>query len=474
MIHYIFLSIYTIIILFLVYLIWKKTRNIGFVLGFGFLYYWSLLGSWFIVFDELTNQKGKEFGLAYYHYLEILFPVHADNTYLSAIHLYAIFIITIEVTVLFFIRKNEQFKGFNSRNPVVINHYWIITICISSSILAFAIVFEEILIAAKFEESIYYVTRMHHGKYYTIHQLLNQLSISTLYIGFITYLSKDNATFLTGSTKPKLFYYYFFVVLFVEGYLLLLGNKREIFFGGMLGIIFYLQNVNFKIRFKSLILFIVVMMTPLFFNDGLRSYSPKFLTEYFDVSKLEFHPEEKIIYTKFSAKNTAFRFLFSNEMFVPHFSMYGVLSHDVPPTYGSSFSSLGASIVPRFLWPDRPPGIYEYYIANVNAKPGRGYTIHHATAWYLNFGIPGILLASLLIGWIWSFFYNKLFNINKTKNKFLQILFIIGFAAFCAQIPTMIRNGPEGYKALIFESLLLPTLVLYLTSIITKPLNYYK
>lgn len=471
MTHYIFLLIYTLLILFLVYKIWIKTKNIGFVLGFGFLYYWSLLGSWFVVFDELTNQKGKEFGLAYYHYLEILFPVHADNTYLLAIHFYALFIISIQATVLFFLKKNNPPSRFTTQKPIQINHKWIIAICVSSATIALALVYYEILIAAKFEESIYYVTRMHHGKYYTIHQLLNQLSITTLYIGFISYLSKDKAKFLTGNNSPKTFYIYLIAIFFVEGYLLLMGNKREIFFGGMLGIIFYLQNVNFKISYKHLSMFITIMFIPLLLNDGLRSFSPTFLNDYFDLSNIVFEPTEKINYTSFSVKNTIFRFLFSNEMFVPHFSMYGALSHDIPMTYGSSIKSLGSSLIPRFIWPNRPGGIYEYYISHVNAKPGAGYTIHHATAWFLNFGIIGIAMGGAIIGWIWSVFYNQLSRISRINSVFFQILIAIGFAAFCAQLPTLVRSGPEGYKALIFESLLLPTLTIYISIWIPKLLK---
>ncbi len=358
MTHYIFLTIYTIIILFLVYKIWNITKNIGFLLGFGFLYYWSLLGSWFFVFDELTHQQGRNFGLKYYDYLEFLFPVHADDIYLKAIHFYAFFIITIQLTVLFFVRKrNSTPLKKNKYQPIFINHYWIILFCISSSLIAFSLVYHEILVAAKFNESIYYITRMFHGKYYTIHQLLNQVAISTLYIGFTTYLSKNKAIFLKGNDRPSLFYFYLFAIIFVESYLLLLGNKREILFGGILGILFYLQNVNYKPNSKAVSLFVVIMLIPLFFNDGLRAYSPSFLNDYLDLSAIEFHPIEIINYTKFSAKNTLFRFLFSNEMFVPHFSMYGVLSHQVPLTYGSSLTSLFASFIPRFLWPNRPAEI---------------------------------------------------------------------------------------------------------------------
>ncbi|PJA07877.1 MAG: hypothetical protein COX70_05350 [Flavobacteriales bacterium CG_4_10_14_0_2_um_filter_32_8] len=442
----------------------------GFVLGFGFLYYWSLLGAWFIVFDELTNQKGKDIGLAYYHYLDVLFPVHADSTYLVVIHFYALFILTIQFTVLFFVRKSATKKINEENTPKVINHAWLILICVLSTLLSLSIIFKEILLAAQFNQSVYYITRHYHGSCFTIHQLLNQVSVSALFLGLTTFLSGDKALFLKGSTHKKYAIYYLLAIFFIEGFLLFIGNKREIFFGGILGILFYLQNVNYKINYKSLAMFITIILIPLFFNDGLRSYSPKFLAEIFDLTTLEFHPKEEIVYTQFTAKNTTFRFLFSNEMFVPHFSMYGVLSHNVPYTYGTSIVSFISSFIPHFLWPDRPAGIYEYYAAQVNAKPGTGYTIHHATAWFLNFGIFGIIIGGFILGWIWSFFYNAIFKVNQFKSSFISILFIIGFSAFTAQIPSMIRSGPEGYKALIFEAILLPVLIIFISTLIPKVL----
>jgi hypothetical protein len=470
MIHYLFLIVYTLVIGFLAYRIWKKTKHVAFLLGLFLIYYWSLLGCWFIVFDELTGQQGQHFGLAYYDYLTRLFPVHADNIYLVVISFYALFIITLELTVLFFTKKRT-----GQVNPVVspirINHLWLILVCVGTMIISFFIVWKQILIAAKFEESVYYITRNYHDNYYTIHQLFNQVAVVSLYIGFIAFIGGDKSRYITGSQKRFYIFAYAFAIFFIEAYLLFLGNKREIFFGGILGVLFYLVNVDYRINYKVLAIFIVIIMIPLFFNDGLRSYSPTFVTNYVDVSELEFHPKEEVSYTQFSVANTAFRFLFSNEMFVPHFSMYGILANDLPYTYGSSLVSLGASLVPRFLWPDRPEGVYEYYVNSVHAMPGTGYTIHHASAWYLNFGILGIIVGAFILGWFWTWFYNKFMDIETIRNKFMKILFIIGFSAYTAQIPAMMRTGPEGYKAMAFEALLLPVFIIFIASLVE---TYFK
>ena len=445
--------------------IWKKTGQIAFVLGTALIYYWSLLGAWFIIFDEMTNQKGKEFGLAYYGYLIDLFPVHADNTYLYAIFLYALFIIVIQLSVLFFAKESHGIT--NRTEPLVnINHFWLILFCVTAVIISLLIVWKQVLIAAKFNQSVYYVTRHYHDGYFTIHQLLNQAAVVSLYIGLITYISGSRAQYMSGSKKRYYLYLYVFAVFFVEGYLLFLGNKRELFFSMIFGILFYMANVNYKINYKALIFFVLLILVPLVFNDGLRSYSPTFLTHYFDVSGLEFNPEKDVIYTQFSVANTIFRFLFSNEMFVPHFSMYGVLSHHVPFAYGASIVSLIASFIPHFLWANRPMGIYEYYVNNVHATADTGFTIHHATGLYLNFGVAGIVFGALFLGWFWTFFYNKFLKIDQTKQKFLLVVLIIAFSSFTAQIPSLMRNGPEGYKALIFEAILIPAVIIYFSSLL--------
>jgi hypothetical protein len=470
MIHYLLLVVFTIIIAFLAFKIWKKTHEVAFILGLGLMYYWSLLGPWFIVYDELTGQKGKNFGLAYYDYLTRLFPVHADNIYLVVISFYALFIIVIELTLLFFSKKRNA--EINSTvTPVNVSHLWLIIVCVSTSLISLFIVWKQILIAAKFNESVYYITRNYHDSYYTVHQLFNQVAVVSLYIGFVSYIGGERSRYITGSKKRIYILAYAFAIFFIEGYLLFLGNKREIFFGGILGVLFYMANVHYKINFKALGVFIIIILIPLFFNDGLRSYSPEPLTEYFDVSHLEFQPKEEVAYTQFSASNTVFRFLFSNEMFVPHFSMYGILSHNLSLTYGSSLVSLAASLVPHFLWPDRPGGVYEYYVSSVHAKEGTGYTIHHASAWYLNFGILGIIAGAFILGWLWVWFYNKLSSIESIKNKFIKILFIIAFSAFTAQIPAMMRTGPEGYKSLVFEAILLPVVMIFLASIVESNIS---
>lgn len=466
MMHYLLLTVLTIIILFIAFKIWKKTNEPAFILGIGLIYYWSLAGAWIIIFDELTGDKGKDFGVHYYHYREALFPIHLNNYYLLSILYYGLFIIIIELCVLFLIKK-RAFEH-SSFKPVIINHKILILACIAGAFVSCAMVWKEILTSAKFSESIYIVTRLQPGKFTTLHQLINFCIVIALYIGLISYVSAENGRLIKGDQSKKTLWLYILCVFIVEGYLLLLGNKREIFFAGIFGALFYYSNVGGKIKWKPIVLLILIVFTPMLFNDGLRSYSPEKLTNYFDTTGLELKIEQEIQYTEFSVKSSTLAFLFSNEMFSAHFSMYGILSQDIPLTWGSSINSFFHSLIPKFIFPDRPETSYDYYVRSVHALKGQGYTIHHASGWYLNFGLGGLIFAAALLGSLWAWFYNKMSVFFTFRNKFIKLLFIIGMLGFTAQLPSLIRSGPEAYKALIFEALIIPAVIVYFSSLFVK------
>ena len=50
---------------------------------------------------------------------------------------------------------------------------------------------------------------------------------------------------------------------------------------------------------------------------------------------------------------------------------------------------------------------YQYYATGVGAREGQGYSIHHATGWYLNFGVAGVVMGAILLGRLWAGLYNN-------------------------------------------------------------------
>ncbi|MFH0896408.1 MAG: hypothetical protein V2A54_18400 [Bacteroidota bacterium] len=465
MIHYTVLLILTIVIFYLAFKIWKKTHDVSFLLGIAVLYYWSLLGAWFIIYDSMTGNAGKEFGLHYYYLLDKMFPVNVDTDYLLSIFLYGLFIISIEVTLLFTLKKFRMDKiDYSGFKPLQINHTIVILISIVSIIASFWIILPEMKWAIENNMSIYTVTRMSDSPFFILHRLLNEYAIIPLFIGFMILVSGKDSRLINGNNHWLFMIAYVFVILIAESYLLLLGNKNEMLFTGIFCVLLYLTNVQQHIKVYKIIVLILIFMIPLFLTDTIRSFKPEQLIATFDGRKSnatipEMEPAE------ISASSTLSAFAFSNEMFAGHFSMYGVLSKDVPFTYGSSIVSLVAAIVPRILWPDRPQEVYYHYAKSVGAKPGQGYSMNQATGWYINFGVFGILLGAFILGRIWSWTYNSRLKILNEKRKIVLAFYIVATCSVVAQMPNMIRGGPEYFKPLIMEAFFIPVLVIFLAII---------
>ncbi len=128
--------------------------------------------------------------------------------------------------------------------------------------------------------------------------------------------------------------------------------------------------------------------------------------------------------------------------------------------YGYSLYALVCSVVPRILWKDRPPDIYTYYSNSVGANTNQGYSIHQATGWYLSFGYAGVAAGGILLGLCWAYFLNARHRLRLNSGMLARLFAVIGPWMFAACIPPLIRAGPEGYKGLLVDGVLIPMLAL--------------
>ncbi|MGC3974398.1 MAG: hypothetical protein QM771_08475 [Nitrospira sp.] len=123
-----------------------------------------------------------------------------------------------------------------------------------------------------------------------------------------------------------------------------------------------------------------------------------------------------------------------------------------------------ASLVPRVFWAERPPDVYLHYAGQIGAPEGQGYTIHHVTGWYLNFGVLGVLIGAFVWGAIWAKCYAGIYRSGLQRSLFWRVWTRLAPWMFVAGIQMLIRTGFEGYKALLVEALFLPTVILLLAS----------
>lgn len=459
MYHFLLLALYTLIIGWLGFKIYRKTRSGLFILGILALYYWSLLGAWFIVFDSLTNNAGQEWGLHYYTYFQKMFPVNADGTYALCNFLYFIFIVACELAVLYFVKTPGPQR---ERRIFRLNHFTLLLACFVLFLISISIVFKQMIYAAYVDQSIYTITRGTENKFFALHQICNNLLIAGLFFGLVIHMSGNNQPADRKKNRTINILYLVALILF-ESYMLMLGNKKEIFTCGLAAALFFAYNNDIKKMYKKMVLVGMMILVPMYFNDSLRAVSPGFLTWFFNKSTVTFIPPPKVSYTEFNAKNTLFAFVFNNEMFAGHFSMYGCIKYHVPLTYGKSLVFLASSFVPKFINPNRPDDAYVHYANALGIDKDQGFTLHHATGWYINFWYFGVVAGGILLGYLWALSFNILLRPGNTKKRFVVILYAISAFAFTASFPVLVRSGIEAYKIVLVESILLPVTFLFLS-----------
>jgi hypothetical protein len=169
------------------------------------------------------------------------------------------------------------------------------------------------------------------------------------------------------------------------------------------------------------------------------------------------NPHISKAYQQSSSSDKLFRaitgILFSNELFAGHFSMYGVIHYNVPLKLGISFKNLFYSFIPSFIRKERPQDVYGYYAEQLKLPKDQGFTINHITAWYINFGLLGILVGSMILGLVLMspLLIGHVIWKHLPLNSNLFILCMI--TCFGAML---VRSGPEGLKSILYEAIIIP------------------
>jgi tetrahydromethanopterin S-methyltransferase subunit D len=154
--------------------------------------------------------------------------------------------------------------------------------------------------------------------------------------------------------------------------------------------------------------------------------------------------------------NSILAILSSTEAFAAHISMYAVIHQQLTYLYGWDFVALAASIVPRIVWPDRPADSYLYYVTGIGAAQGQGWTIAHPTSWFLNFGVIGVILGALVFGYVWVKLYNAQERSMTPISSWRRVGFFLAPLCLTAFMPSFVRAGISGYKAVVLEGLMIP------------------
>jgi hypothetical protein len=147
--------------------------------------------------------------------------------------------------------------------------------------------------------------------------------------------------------------------------------------------------------------------------------------------------------------------VFSNELFAGHFSLYGIYSHDVKPSYG---------IALRYLVKKEKQSTYDYYANQLNLPDNQGFTINHISSWYINFGYTGFVLGALFLAVCYLvplYFYNWLTQVKK-KNGLFILTVLVGMTAY---MPLIIRSDLLVFEGLFKQVVIVPGVILLLVKL---------
>ena len=428
------LGVSTAVIAALAWALYRRRRDAGLLLGVGALYYWSLLGAWSIVIDKTGGFSGK-----HYYYLEYkLFPISLDSRYMLTLGLYAGFIIVAQLTLLAALSRRRE-------RPIprlILRHEPILVAGFLAGAASYYIIHDKISTAWALNTSAYWYTRSQTDQWFTLHQVLNRVAMLPPAIGFATLAAGKRSPYFVSIRRRYTFAGYLALFAGMGAFTFILGNKNEVLEALVAGTLAYLASVRRPNLLKvglTAAAGLWFLYTIDFFRAvpvaGMRDALTERLSEATDVAGFVTS---------------------SNEAFAAHFSLYGVLNAEVPPRFGYSLYALACSVVPRVLWPDRPLDIYFYYSERVGAIQNQGYSLHHATGWYLNFGIAGVALGGAVLGLIWAYCLNAHQRIRSTTRLPFRLFATVAPWLFVAYLPPLVRAGPEGYKGFMIEAVLIP------------------
>jgi hypothetical protein len=451
--YFALLAIATLVIVVLAVALYVRRRDAGTLVGIGVLYYWSLFGAWYIVIDKTGGFSGKNYG-----YLEgKLFPIVLDRNYLVALALYAGFIILVELTLLLAVAPA---KGNRELAPLTLRHGPILLIGLVAGVASLSLVEDKLGAAWTLNESAYVYTRTQTDEWFTLHQVLNRVALVPPAIGLAVLAAGKRSRALVSVQRRYTLPAYLLLLGGMLAFTFILGNKNEVLSTLVAGMLAYLGLVR-KPKWIRAGLVVAGGLWMLYAIDFFRA--------------VPFAGLGAAVSARADQATGMANFLTSsNEAYGAHFSMYGVLAGGVEPRFGYSLYSLVCSVIPRVLWPDRPPDIYLYYSESVGAIQNQGYSLHHATGWYLNFGYPGVALGAVVMGLVWAYCLNA--HRRAGAGYLFRLFGAVAPWLFVACLPPLIRAGPEGYKGFLIEGVMIPVGVLAMACRrpkIRKPLHWH-
>lgn len=437
----------TLVIGALTWLNWRRFGGIEF-LGIGLLlYYYSLYGAWNVL--SLKGGGGESDALD--HLEHVLFPVHVDGDYLLTIGLYGLFDVLVLAGLYLMPRRTWPCDALQALPPVRVaarSALFLVLVALAAMAGSGAALWGEITAALDQGVPIYLFTRAEPGPLFTLHQLLNRVGLAALACAW-PLLSLDRGP-MAGRAAA------FALLLPATGawlaYLGMLGNRNEIIVAVMAGLYLH-RSLGGQLRWSRLALVTGGAFLALRTIETLRAVPVEQMVSVFLEALLD-----PLFWNPAAVAG-------GSESLAAHLSLYGVLSADLPWTWGSSLVYLAQSLVPGWPAASRVADSYAVYAAGIGAPDGQGFNIHFAAGAYLNLGVAGVVAAAVVLVLLVRGLRSWSQRLATRPGDWRLLPAMAGYAFLCALLPVAMRGGPEGLKALLFEGYLIPFFVAALVSL---------
>lgn len=409
--------------------IFRKTSSLILVMPIIIIYAWSIYGAWSWIPMKLNGES--------HYYEEEMMAVNIDEYYLMSLIIYSLFIIVF-TTFLIKSLDNHCCKctgiiDYRRDLKKSVNHlgksklYYVLLYFLLFVFVFFSL--KNINEAISQGVSAYQLSRTD--------SVVGALGSVVIFTGDIFMLLSIVLLFAKNNIFKKILVITPVLIYFITN--LLLGNRNTLLCGliEVLVLAVELYGIKKVLSLKNISICIFALFSILLVS-ALRSLTVddilagNFSVDFFEILS--------------SAGN-------SSEKYAAQISMYFVLKCNVPLTYGSSFFTLVSTLIPSYFGVKRPDDIYIYYVMQtIHEMPDVGMTINHATGWYLNFGILGVVMGAMLWAYVLKSLYSRRYKFH----------YFIGCVIFCSVSIQMIRGSIESYKGVLLLDTLIPICLVYL------------
>lgn len=417
------ITLYTIVISKILY---NKCQSLIPIVPILVIYFWSIYGAWTWIPFKLNGET--------YFYEDMMYTVNVDVYYCLSLLYYSIFIVIFGNYVLTFALRRRKDLSETYYRSVYMCYIERLTFSRGYHFVMYVMLFvflyfsySDIYHALRSGVSAYQLSRFD-STTEGLNSLISFCGNTFVYLSVPLLFSKNFKKKIPVLLGFSIYYFFNFM----------LGNRNILLCGMIVAVLLYseLYGVKKALKLKNICFFIILVLIIQIISIFRGFSADAMFSSGFKINISD------ILMSLFT----------SSEQYCAQFSMYGALKYDVDFTYGSSILFLMSTLIPSFLGFERPMAIYQHFIKNTVGSADLGMTINHATGWYLNFGIVGIVIGAWLWGYILKYFYCR-------KKSFI---YLYGAVTFSSSAIQMIRDGGiEAYKSGLLLDTIIPLSIIW-------------